>query len=85
MVKHSSALDRIIRPRKGNLPRQLAEFILSLDFPASDHTRYARLSRKAQQGTLSQAEREYLDDLLAANAFLGLIQSKARISLGKRL
>jgi hypothetical protein len=83
MVAQSALLDRIIEPRHGGFSPEHARYVLSLDFSAEDHARFATLSEKAQSGTLSDQERADLDDLLAVNALLAILQAKARISLKK--
>jgi hypothetical protein len=74
-------LEQLMQPDQGNLPSDVARFVLKLDFPRSVHDRYASLSAKAQDGSLSVDERSELEEYLAADALLTAIQSKARISL----
>lgn len=80
MVTNAAILERVIEPAQGNLAPELARYILKLDFPPSDHERYAMLADKAQEG-LNPKEQAELDDYLSVNAFLAVIQSKARHSL----
>jgi hypothetical protein len=84
MHHQASVLERIIEPQEGTLPANVAEYFLSLDFPKRDHSRYEELSAKAQEGTLTEAEKVDLDDLLTANDVLMILQSKARLSLKHR-
>lgn len=84
MVSQSALLEHVIRPAEGDLPRALADYILRLDVPEADHARHAELSAKAQDGTLTEAERADLDDFLAVNAFLTILQSKARAALRRQ-
>lgn len=81
MVARASALERVFRPAEGDLPAELARYLLKLDFPAPDHARYKQLSERAQEGSLSQEEEDELDDLLISNDVLMILQSKARLSL----
>ena len=81
MVGPASIIERMVAPSQGGLSKELAHYILSLDFPAADIDRYDRLSEKASAGTLSGAERAELEHLLAVNDFLSVIQAKARASL----
>jgi len=83
MLSKQSALERILRPSEGDLPADYARRLLSMDFADTDQARYRQLSEKAQLGQLSEQERMELDDLLTANDVLVILQSKARISLGK--
>jgi hypothetical protein len=81
MVARASALERLFRPSEGDLPADLASYLLKLDFPAADHARYEQLSQLAQEGKLGRDEEAELDDLLTANDVLMILQSKARQSL----
>jgi len=54
-----------------------------LDFPASEQARYTELARKVQDAGLTAQEEAELDEFLAANALLTILQSKARLSLKK--
>jgi hypothetical protein len=84
MASGLSALERIVKPARGGFSRELAEYVVQLDFSPKDHARYERLSAKAQAGTLTRAERMVLDDLLAAADVLAILHSKARMSLKRR-
>jgi hypothetical protein len=84
MVTQSSALERILQPGQGTLPRPLAEYLLQLDFSPEDQALYEELSAKAQNGTLTQDEQSSLDDLLTANDVLTILHSKARVSLSRQ-
>jgi hypothetical protein len=77
----STILDRIIEPWQGGFLPEHAKYILSLDFPPDEHARYAQLAAKAQEGTLTAAERGDLEEFLSVNAMLMVLQSKARVSL----
>ena len=84
MIAEQRILERVLNPRSGGLSPELARFVLDLDFPATDRRRCMRLSRKAQQGRLSAKEEAELDSYLGVNAFLMILQSKARVSLRRR-
>lgn len=81
MVTQGAILERLIEPQHGGFSPEHARYVLSLDLSPADHARYAELSVKAQNGTLTAAEQGALDDLLAVNALLMILQSKARVSL----
>ena len=57
--------------------------MLTLGFSGQEQARYAELTQKAQEGKLSESEEADLDEFLAANALLSILQSKVRISLKK--
>lgn len=77
----SAILERVIEPNRGDLSPDVAKYILKLDFPPQDHARYHLLAEKAQEGGLTDQEQAELDDYLSVNAFLAIVQSKARVSL----
>jgi hypothetical protein len=77
----SSILSRVIQADAGNLPHDLARYVLTLDFPPADHQRIAELSAKAQAGALTDEEQAELDAYLRVNNFLMIVRSKARMSL----
>ncbi|MEX2212686.1 MAG: hypothetical protein WD768_01075 [Phycisphaeraceae bacterium] len=81
MVQQLGLLEQVIDPSQGDLKPDLARYILSLSFPEPAQKRYLVLSEKAQEGSLSPEEEAELDGFLEVNAFLTVIQSKARISL----
>jgi hypothetical protein len=74
-------LEGIIRPDVGGMSPELAQYILSLDFTPEQHARYAALAGQAEAGALTESEAAEIDEYLAANALLTLLQAKARQSL----
>lgn len=76
-------MERIIEPQRGSFSSEHARYVLSLDFPAAEQARYAELARKVQDAGLTAQEEAELDEFLAANALLTILQSKARLSLKK--
>jgi hypothetical protein len=83
MIHQGDILDRIIEPSRGGFSPDHARYVLSLDFTADEHARYADLSGKAQSGSLSADEASELGDFLSVNAMLTILQSKARVSLSR--
>ena len=77
-------LERIIDAKGGGFAEEHAKYILSLDFAPEQHARYAELAEKAQAGSLSEDEAAEIDEFLAANSLLMVLQSKARRSLQGR-
>lgn len=63
------------------LSRPLAESILSLDFPESDAARAIQLNEKANEGTLTEAERDELQVYANVADLLAYWQLKARQAL----
>jgi hypothetical protein len=83
MARESDIFDRIIGPQRGGFSEEHARYVLSLDFTPGEHARYADLAVKAQDGSLAADEQNEIDDFLAVNAMLAVLQSKARVSLQK--
>jgi hypothetical protein len=83
MTMGASILERIIEPQSGGFSDEHARYVLSLDFSAQEQARYTELSRKVQDGKLTEQEAQELNEFVAANALLAILQSKARISLKK--
>ena len=81
MASGVSILDRVIEPQAGGFSNEHAQYVLSLDFSPEQQTRYAELSDKVQNGTLSEQDEAELDEFIAANALLTILQSKTRMSL----
>jgi hypothetical protein len=82
--KEVAILERLIQPEQGVFSREAAKDILKLRFGEQDHARMAELSERAQQGTLTAEERVELDGYINVSHLLAFLQSKARVSLGKR-
>jgi hypothetical protein len=74
-------LERVIVPDAGDLPPDLARYLLRLEFTPADHARIAALSAGVQESALSADEAAELDEYLWVNDLLALLQSKARRSL----
>jgi hypothetical protein len=83
MAAGASIIERIIEPQVGGFSAEHARYVLSLDFSSEEQARYAELAEKVQGGGLSEQEEAELDEFVAANAWLTILQSKARISLKK--
>jgi hypothetical protein len=72
---------RVIEPERGSFSKELAQFVMNLDFHGADHARYEELSAKAQEGTLSQPEAAELDSYLQVDSLLAVLRLKAERSL----
>jgi hypothetical protein len=60
------------------LTRQLARHIVKLSFSREDLQRMHQLAIKNQEGTLSDAERQLLDNYVNVGDLIAILQSKAR-------
>jgi hypothetical protein len=81
MVLRTTILERVIEPKRGDFPPAVAREIMKFNFPPSDHARYAELSAKAQDNTLSDDERSELEEYLNINDFFTVLKAKAEASL----
>jgi hypothetical protein len=74
-------LARLIQTSREELPRDAAEYLLSLNFDERDILRMNELSELARRGSLSRAEAAELDTYIHVSNLLAVMQSKARQSL----
>jgi len=63
---------------KESRSREVAEYLVSLDFEASDLERMNVLAEGARAGTLTPEETAELDSYLHVGSLLSIVQSKAR-------
>ncbi|MCZ6651542.1 MAG: hypothetical protein O7D91_00730, partial [Planctomycetota bacterium] len=76
-------LSRLVDPNSPTFPADAAKGILSLKFPQDDVDRMKELAEKARKGALTPEEQAQADSYERIGNFLGLLHSKARISLKK--
>lgn len=74
-------LARVIVPEQPSLSHDAAKSILSLSFSQGDRDRMHQLAERAQEGELSTDDRAELDSYERVSSLLGVLQSKARVSL----
>lgn len=79
----TSILSRLVDPDSPTFPADAARGILSLKFPQNDVDRMKELAGKARQGTLTPEEQVQAGSYERIGNFLGLLHSKARLSLKK--
>lgn len=72
---------RIIRPEFGDLPDRAARALLGITFEESDHKRMAVLAEKANNGGLTEDERDELENYLIVDHVLSLLHLRASRSL----
>ncbi len=75
-------LRRIVDPEQPLLSTEAAQAILRLDFSAADRARMNELAAKNRDGKLTASEEQELDNYIRVGQTLGILQSKARRSLG---
>jgi hypothetical protein len=76
-------LERVVESSLSQLAPATAKAILRLRFGKSDLRRMNELSALAQEGSLSPTQRRELEVYDRVGQILGVMQSKARMSLNK--
>ena len=83
--KHEHPAIGVLRQHADIDPESLspgtARKLLELSFSRPQQERVALLSEKAQEGTLTPAEQEELDEYIRVGTLLSILQSKARRTL----
>ena len=75
---HPDLWQRVLR---GTMRPELARWVQRLDFANADHRRMEELSVKANRGTLSDDEREELEEYIEVGHTLAALQAEARAVL----
>src|SRR3954469_18148322 len=78
-------LARILGNENGQLPKDLARYILDLQVSERDKTRMHDLAVWNQDETLSPSEKEEMHAYGKATTLLSILKSKARRTLGVKL
>jgi hypothetical protein len=81
----ATILARILGDENGQLPEDLARYILDLGFGERDKARMHELAVRNQDDALTPAEKEELLAFGRAGDLLAILKSKARRTLGIRL
>ena len=74
-------LDQIVKLKVRSLSSATARELLGIHFDASQHARVDSLSAKAQEGRLTRAEEDELDEYIHVADLLAILHSKARQAL----
>jgi len=77
----AAILSRLIQFGQGELPREAAEYLLSIRFDDLDVARMNHLSDRAQRGMLTSDEQTELDSYIHVGNLIATIQSRARLAL----
>ena len=77
----AAVFGQLVEPDRGDFSPTAAREVLSLRFDEADQRRMDRLSVKAQEGTLTIEEQAELESFRQAGYLLGVLWSKARLSL----
>jgi hypothetical protein len=74
----AAILGRLMQARDRSMSRDVAEYLLSIDFDADDTERMNALAERAREGNLTTEEAAELDSYLHVGSLLSILQSKAR-------
>ena len=80
-TSEADILDRLILPSQGDLAPEAARSLLTIQFGPDDRQRMQELARRAKEGDLSPEELSQAEAYERVGNLLGLLQSKARLSL----
>ena len=81
----ATILARVIAAERPTMSPAVATELLKWGFTESDKQHMSELAAKARQGTLTAEEQAEAEGYERVSSFLGLVKSKARRSLSKRL
>lgn len=73
--------DTILAGLNGTLTPEAAEAILTMSFSDSQQSRMRALMEKSRAGELTDEERSEADSFERVSSLLGILQSRARMSL----
>ena len=74
----AAILGRLMQARDRSMSRDVAEYLLLIDFDADDTAPMNALAERAREGTLTTEEAAELDSYLHVGSLLSILQSKAR-------
>lgn len=77
----AAIVGRLIKPDHGDFSPEAARELLNLRFGDEDQAKTRELSRKAQQGAITDAEQAEVENYRRVGYWLGILWSKARLSL----
>lgn len=73
---------RLIQAQQREISDEVARYLLSIEFDASDRERMQYLADRSETGALTHDEQAELDSYLHVGNLLAVMQSKARVVLG---
>lgn len=82
-ITETAALDRVLEPVTEILTPEVAKGIADMRADPQLQARLDELATKANQGRLSEAERQEYRDYVDAIDFIGIFQAKARAFLAR--
>jgi hypothetical protein len=80
-ITDAAIVGRLIKPDHRDFSPEASREILSIQLSPEDQAHMQELSRKAQAGTLTPAEQNEVESYRRVGYWLGVLWSKARLSL----
>ena len=80
-ISEQIGLEKLLRPLGKEMSVELARSLVAMKADSEVQTRYDDLARRANEGTLSDGERDELESLVRANTMLGLLKAEAQVVL----
>lgn len=81
----SNALDRLLGPVADCFDRESAQRLVSLEIAPETRAKIDQLAERANEGTISDAERAEYIEYIDAMDLIAILQTKARESLVQRM
>jgi hypothetical protein len=75
---------RLMRAQTTRLSPEAAEYLLSIELAESDRNRMEQLAERSEAGILTDEERAEFESYLHVGNLLAVMQSKARVVLGRK-
>ncbi len=83
LPQDTAILSRLFDVASEGMSRDLAAFLLTLNFDSKDQDRMQELMQKARDGDISQVEQDEFDSFERVGHVLGILQAKARVRLNE--
>src|SRR5436853_6805027 len=75
---------RLMQAHGDELSPEVAEYLLAIEFGETDRDRMLQLAARSESGTLTDEEQGEFDSYLHVGNLLAVMQSKARVALGRK-
>jgi hypothetical protein len=83
-VSEEIGLEKLLRPLGKGMSVELARSLSTMKADRDVQARYDTLARRANDGTLSELEKDELESLVRANTLVGLLKAEAHLLLKSR-
>ena len=80
-LSEADILEELVRPDDSSLSLRVAEELLAIGFSSTAKETIRQLLQKNNAGTITDVEKETLQNYTRVGQFLDLLQAKARLSL----